>query len=48
MNVTWNTMGAVYMNATTYQAITDVLVMMVSIWHTMDTTAWVREIVVAT
>lgn len=40
MNVTWITMVAVYMSATTYQEITDALVMMVSIWHMMDTIVW--------
>lgn len=40
MNVTWSIMEAVYTSATTYQAITDVLVMMVSIWHMMDTIVW--------
>lgn len=38
MNVTWSTMVAVYMSATTSQAIIAALVMMDSIWHMMDIT----------
>lgn len=43
MSVTWSLMVVVYTNAITYQATIAACVMMDSIWHTMDTTVWVRQ-----